>query len=189
MSLKVPYYRGLSELWKQRKVAPRDRRCRIANRAMRMVYQLVDGRQLWRGRGVDREYLLARLQEFNRLHATPIDQTIRDLHEAFAWLPKSAEAEPLAELARKKHRGPQRLGDLLIPLLMRLGVATTPEAELKSTVLFRLQSPFPPFRIRRETAMFADSPARDVVQYNRSPAEDNERLVPLFSTRPGTSNG
>jgi transposase len=35
------YYRGLSELWKQQKVDPRDRRCRIANRAMRMVYQLV----------------------------------------------------------------------------------------------------------------------------------------------------
>ena len=123
VSLKVPYYRGLSELWKQRKGAPHDRRCRIANRAMRMVYQLVGDRQLWRGRGVDREYLLVKLQEFHRLHATPIDQTIRDLHEAFAWLPKSAyaaEAEPLAELARKKHRGPQRLGDLLIPLLMRL---------------------------------------------------------------------
>ena len=26
------YYRGLSELWKQQKVDPRDRRCRIANR-------------------------------------------------------------------------------------------------------------------------------------------------------------
>ena len=35
------YYRGLSELWKQRKVDPRDRRCRIANRAMRMVFQVV----------------------------------------------------------------------------------------------------------------------------------------------------
>ena len=40
-----PYYRGLSALWKQQKVDPRDRRCRIANRAMRMVYQLVGGRQ------------------------------------------------------------------------------------------------------------------------------------------------
>ena len=36
-----------------RKVDPRDRRCRIANRAMRMVYQLVGGRQLWRGQGVE----------------------------------------------------------------------------------------------------------------------------------------
>ncbi len=121
-----PYYRGLSELWKQRKVDPRDRRCRIANRAMRMVYQLVGGRQLWRGRGVDREHLLAKLQEFHRVHKTPLEQSIRDLHEAFAWLPKSAyaaEAKPLAELARKKHRGVQRIGDLMIPLLTRLGVA------------------------------------------------------------------
>ena len=61
--------------------------------------------------GVDGEDLLAKLQEFHRVHKTPIDQAIRDLHEAFAWLPKSAyaaEAKPLAELARKKRRGPQR---------------------------------------------------------------------------------
>jgi transposase len=121
-----PYYRGLSALWAQRKVDPRDRRCRIANRAMRMVYQLVGGRQVWRGRGVDREYLLAKLQEFHRVHHTPIDQSIRDLNEAFVWLPKSAyadEAKPLTELPRRKRRGPQRIGDLLIPLLIRLGVS------------------------------------------------------------------
>jgi hypothetical protein len=120
-----PYYRALSALWMHRKVDPRDRRCRIANRAMRMVYQLVGGRQLWRGKGVDREYLLAKLQEFHRLHETPIDQTIRDLHEAFVWLPKSAyaeEAKPLAELAGKKRRGLARIGDLMIPLLIRLGI-------------------------------------------------------------------
>jgi hypothetical protein len=131
-----PYYRGLSELWKQKKVDPRDRRCRIANRAMRMVYQLVGGRQVWRGHGVDREYLLAKLQEFHRLHATPIVQAIRDLNEAFAWLPKSAyaaEAEPLQNLARKKNHGPQRIGDLLIPLLIRLGVANTAEGQVEST--------------------------------------------------------
>jgi transposase len=127
-----PYYRGLSELWKQHKVDPRDRRCRIANRAMRMVYQLVGGRQLWRGKGVDREYLLAKLQEFHRVHKTPIDQSIRDLNEAFAWLPKSAyaaEAKPLAELAAKKHRGPQQIGDLLVPLLIRLGVFIEEEVQ------------------------------------------------------------
>ena len=120
-----PYYRGLSALWTQRKVDPRDRRCRIANRAMRMVYQLVGGRQVWRGRGVDGEYLLAKLQEFHRLHRTPIAQSIRDLNEAFVWLPKStyaAEAKPLAELVHRKQRGPQRIGDLLIPLLIRLGL-------------------------------------------------------------------
>lgn len=120
-----PYYRGLSALWAQQNVDPRDRRCRIANRAMRMAYQLVGGRQVWRGRGVDPEYLLAKLQEFHRLHHTPIDQAIRDLNQAFAWLPKSAyaaEAKPLAALVRRKHRGPQRIGDLIVPLLIRLGV-------------------------------------------------------------------
>ena len=131
-----PYYRGLSELWKQRKVDPRDRRCRIANRAMRMVYQLVGGRQLWRGKGVDREYLLAKLQEFHRVHKTPIDQAIRDLNEAFAWLPQSAyaaEAKPLKELARKKRRGVQRIGDLMVPLLLRLGVSIEEDVESKTS--------------------------------------------------------
>lgn len=120
-----PYYRGVSALWAQRKVDPRDRRCRIANRAMRMVYQLVGGRQVWRGHGVDREYLLAKLQEFHRVHHTPIEQSIRDLQEAFRWLPCSAyaeEAKPLMQLPRRKHRGARPIGDLLIPLLIRLGV-------------------------------------------------------------------
>jgi len=127
-----PHYRGLSELWKQRKVDPRDRRCRIANRAMRMVFQIVGGRQLWRGRGVDGDAVLAKLQEFHRVHQSPIDQTIGDLNEAVAWLPKSAyavEAKPLLEMARKRRRGPQRIGDLLLPILMRLGVATTEESQ------------------------------------------------------------
>jgi len=127
-----PYYRGLSALWMQQKIDPRDRCCRIANRAMRMVYQLVGGRQLWRGKGVDREYLLAKLQEFHRLHDSPIEQAIRDLHEAFAWLPKSAyaeEAKPLAELTRRNGRGPQRIGDLMIPLLIRLGVGCPDEVK------------------------------------------------------------
>jgi len=97
---------------------------------MRMVYQLVGGRQVWRGKGVDPEYLLAKLQEFHRVHKTPVEQSIRDLNEAFAWLPKSAyaeEAKPLAELAGKKHRGVKRIGDLMIPLLMRLGVTIEEE--------------------------------------------------------------
>jgi len=131
-----PYYRGVSELWKRQKIDPRDRRCRIANRAMRMVYQLVGGRQLWRGKGVDREYLLAKLQEFHRLHKTPLDQSVRDMNEAFAWLPKSAyatEAKPLAELATKKHRGPKHIGELLTPLLIRLGVTIEDRVELDTS--------------------------------------------------------
>lgn len=130
-----PYYRGLSALWSLQKVDPRDRRCRVANRAMRMVYQLVAGRQVWRGKNVDREYLLAKLQEFHRVHKTPITQSIRDLHEAFAWLPKSTyadEAKPLAAMTRKKRRGPTAVGELLMPLLIRLGVGIENDQPLKS---------------------------------------------------------
>jgi transposase len=120
------YYRSLSALWAQQRVDPRDRRCRIANRAMRMVYQLVGGRQVWRGRGIDREYLLTKLQEFHRIHHTPIPQWVRDLNEAFAWLPRSehaAEAKPLAALMRHQRRGPRHISELLIPLLIRLGLS------------------------------------------------------------------
>ena len=120
-----PYYRGLAGLWKQQKVDPRDRHCRIANRAMRMVFQIVGGRQVWRGKGVDREYVLAKLQKFHCQHNTSLEQTIRDLEAASAWLPKSTyaeEAQPLAKLAGTKHRGPQKIGELLVPLLIRLGV-------------------------------------------------------------------
>ena len=126
------YYRGLSALWTTQKVATRDRRVRVANRAMRMVFQLVGGRQVWRGKGVDGEYLLAKLHEFHRVHKTPMEQTVRDLNEAFVWLPKSAyakEAQPLAELARKKSRGPKPIGELLVPLLIRLGVENKLESQ------------------------------------------------------------
>ncbi len=78
------YYRGLSAHWAQQKVDPRDRRCRIANRAMRMVYQLVGG-------------------------------------------------QPLIEMAAKNRRGASRIGDLLIPLLIRLGVCIGEDPEVKST--------------------------------------------------------
>lgn len=130
------YYRGLSALWQTQKVDPRDRRCRLANRAMRMVYQIVAGRQVWRGKGVDREYLLKKLQEFHLNHKTPIEQAVRDLEEAFAWLPKSvysAEARPLEELAGKRSGGPQRIGELLIPLLIRLGVCDPDRVESKTS--------------------------------------------------------
>lgn len=131
-----PYYRGLSSLLATKHVKPVDRHCRIANRAMRMVFQLVGGRQVWRGHGVDREYLLDKIREFHRSHATPINQVVQDMEEAFKWLPKSVyatEARPLQEAVRKKSRGPTALVDLLLPLLIRLGVQATEELELESS--------------------------------------------------------
>ena len=54
------------------------------------------------------------------------------MNGAFAWLPQSAyaaEAKPLEELARKKRCGVQRIGDLLMPLLIRLGVGSQEEEQ------------------------------------------------------------
>ena len=129
-----PYYRGLSALWTQQKVDPRDRHCRIANRAMRMVYQLVGGKQVWQRQGVKREYVLDKLRQFHHEHKSPIDQTIQALHDAFKWLPEATHAEegkPLAEVAAKKRRGATPIGELLIELLIRHGICI--EEIVKST--------------------------------------------------------
>ena len=48
------------------KVTPLDRQVRIANRAMRMVFQIVGGLQVWRGKGVNPETILDKLREFHR---------------------------------------------------------------------------------------------------------------------------
>jgi len=119
------YYRGLSALWATRNVVTVDRQCRLANRANRMIFQIVSGRQVWRGKGVDREYLLLKLREFHRGHGTSLEQTVSDMSAVLEWLPKStyhSEAKPLLELAGKKRKGASSIGDLLIPLLIRLGV-------------------------------------------------------------------
>lgn len=130
------YYRGYSALLTQQKVHPRDRRCRVANKASRMIFQIVGGRQVWRGKGVDREYLLYKLKEFHRTHRSPATQTVGDLNEAFKWLPKSSyreEAEQLSVAAGKRRRGVTSLGDLLIPLLIRLGVPASDEVDSSSS--------------------------------------------------------
>lgn len=101
-----------------------------------MIFQIVGGQQVWRGKGVNREYLLYKLKEFHRTHQSPPTQTIKDLNEAFKWLPKSsyaAEAKPLLGDAGKRRRGVTSLGDLLIPLLIRLGVHDAEQVESKAS--------------------------------------------------------
>ena len=130
------FYRGLAAVWSKRGIATTDRQCRMANRANRMVFQIVSGRQVWRGKGIDREYLLFKLREFHRTHGTTLEATVADMNAAFEWLPKAThaeEAKPLAEMARKKRRGATSIGDLLIPLLVRLGVRQPDEVESSSS--------------------------------------------------------
>jgi len=103
---------------------------------MRMVFQIVGGRQVWRGKGIDREYILYKLREFHRVHHTPLEQTAIDLNAAFEWLPKStyaSEAKPLTEMVNKKRRGVTSIGDLLLPLIIRLGVQADKKLESKSS--------------------------------------------------------
>jgi transposase len=131
-----PYYRGQAALMKIKKIATVDQRCRIANRSNRMVFQIVSGRQVWRGKGIDRDDLLFKLREFHRTHHSPLEQTVRDMNEAFVWLPKSSyadEAKQLADLAKKKRRGVASIGELLLPLLIRLGVRQESEVESNSS--------------------------------------------------------
>jgi hypothetical protein len=131
-----PYYRGLAALMASQKVTPLDRQCRIANSSMRMVFQIVGGRQVWRGKGVDQEYILDKLREFHRVHGTASYVFIQQLYEVVQWLPKStypSEAKPMQEFASKKHRGPILIGDLMIPLLVRLGVVAPEAVRLDSS--------------------------------------------------------
>ena len=128
-----PYYRGQAALMKSKRVATRDIECRIANRANRMVFQIVSGKQVWRGRGVDRDYLLKKLMTFHQSCQTDATQIVKDLTEAAKYLPKShliAEGQQLPAAPVRPRRGTQSLGALLLPLLIRLGVATEKPLEL-----------------------------------------------------------
>ena len=85
---------------------------------------------------MDRETILMKLREFHRLHGTSVVDAVRDMEAAFEWLPKSTyadEGKPLVELASKRRRGPVSIGDLLIPLLIRLGVTSAKEKEVELT--------------------------------------------------------
>lgn len=48
---------------------------------MRMVLQIAGGRQVWRGKGIDREYILDKLRESHRVHHTLIGQTVIDARQ------------------------------------------------------------------------------------------------------------
>jgi len=94
---------------------------------------------LWRGKGVDREYLLFKLREFHRVHKTPLETCVADMQQAFQWLPTSSyasEAKPLVKLTQKRSRGVVSIGELLVPLLIRLGAIQTDsqDAEENSTI-------------------------------------------------------
>lgn len=134
------YYRGKSELWKQRGVDSRDIRCRVANRAVRTIFQMVSGRKLYHHPSrLDRGYVLDKLLNFHNEHGSPPHQTLRDIQNATAQIPKheySAEAVPLKhtydKCSRSRRSGPQAIGTILVAVLARLGITELewkPEAQ------------------------------------------------------------
>lgn len=136
------YWRGKYNLWKSQGHDPRDIRCRIANRVTRTVFQMVAGRQIFRHPSrLDRGYVLHKLLEFHREHASPMATILADLQAAAEQLPqtaKAAEAKPIADIqikaARSRRHEPQELGSILVQVLARLGV-TIPAPAINSTSL------------------------------------------------------
>ncbi len=125
------YYRGKFQLWKQRRVNSRDIRCRIANRAVRPVFQMVSGGKLYQHPSrLDRGYVMDKLLTFHREHKTVPYEIVRDLRQAAEQIPKHAYAEEAAPLQaarerfrRSRSKEPQQLGTLLVAVLARLGVS------------------------------------------------------------------
>jgi transposase len=144
------FFHGLGEAWQ---AAGGDRRAivvRAGKRFCRIAYQMVAGRQVFRHPSCrERHYILEKLSIFYTEHETPLDQVVRDLHEAVNWLPPAeyaAEAERLGATVSPAPRaaappapcrprraaappnsagrrtGPRPLGEILPEVLLRLGV-------------------------------------------------------------------
>jgi transposase len=124
------HFHGKFEFWKQRGVDARDIRCRVANRAVRTVFQMVSGRRLYHHPSrLDRQYVLDKLLTFHQEHDTPPAEILRDLQGAAAQIPKheqAAEAAPLVQRYRKcrksRRQGAQPLGTLLLAVLAQYGI-------------------------------------------------------------------
>jgi transposase len=124
------HFRCKFELWKQHGVDYRDIRCRVANRAMRSVFQLVSGRRLYHHPSrLDRDYVLDKLLEFHQQHQTTPQDILRDLNEAADQIPRheqAAEAAPLVARYQKCRKsrlsGSQQLSTLLLAVLARYGI-------------------------------------------------------------------
>jgi transposase len=124
------HFHGKFEFWKQRGVDSRDIRCRIANRAVRTVFQMVSGRRLYHHPSrLDRQYVLDKLLTFHEEHDTPLPEILRDLQQAADQIPKheqAAEAAPLVEryqkCRRSRRQGAQQLSTLLLAVLARYGI-------------------------------------------------------------------
>ena len=123
---------------------------RAAKRFCRIAFRMVAGRQVYRHPSCrERHYILEKLSKFYTEHETPMEQVLRDLHEAIHWLPAgeyAAEAKRLQATlspgsgsaatpastppcrsatrpnSARCRTGPRPLSAILPELLLRLGV-------------------------------------------------------------------
>jgi hypothetical protein len=124
------HFHGKFQLWKQRGVDARDIRCRVANRALRTIFQMVSGRRLYRHPSrLDRQYVLDKLLTFHQEHQTPPHEILRDLQHAADQIPqheRGAEARPLAaryaKAQRSRRKGPEPISQVMLAVLARYGI-------------------------------------------------------------------
>src|SRR5262249_310480 len=82
------YFHGLGESRRAAGAGYRAVVVRAAQRFCRIAYPMVAARQVFRHpSGRERHYILEKLSIFYTEHETPLDQVLRDLHEAINWLP------------------------------------------------------------------------------------------------------
>ncbi|MEQ1831013.1 MAG: transposase, partial [Pirellula sp.] len=131
-----PYYRAMAAIIDKQNVAPIDRYCRIANRASRMAFQLVAGKQIWRRQGIRTELILKKLREFHSDHETNFERAYEDILEAINQFPKSifqAESEPFVAMMNRKRKATNNIAEILVAVLLRLGVTDAGELQSKTS--------------------------------------------------------
>lgn len=124
------HFQVLTAAWRAAGMDPRDTHVKVGSRFCRIAYQMVAGRQLYRHPSCQhRSFVLRKLIDFHREHATAMAQVMADLDAAAGQVPRDehrAEAEPLVALMSQSHRarsgGVRMLGEILPEVLARLGV-------------------------------------------------------------------
>jgi len=124
------YFRGKAELWRLKKVDPRDIRARIANRATRVVFQMVFGKKVFHHpSGVDRHYLIEKLTTYCRDHQMAPARIVQVVNQAADHLPPSSHEEEVTRLKsvltrtrRSSRKQPESLGTLLVQVLAKRGI-------------------------------------------------------------------
>jgi len=123
------HFRIRAAAWKEAGKDPRGIHVRVGMRFCRMAYQMVGGQQVCRHPAMkDHSWVLQKLLDFHRLHATPAEQLLEDLQAAIEQLPLKThrdEAMSLTETLDKiqagRRRGPQPIGEVLVQVLAQLG--------------------------------------------------------------------